>query len=147
MASELPTSRSFSFPRSYRLKRRRLIRPLFDRSRKDVFSVTAGCVRLLFRVASRNEAGCNVPLQIGFATGRSIRNAVRRNQIKRLLRETYRVHQHLLIELFTRNPDHLLVVMVVFRGNPSSASIEIPVHLPRAFHRLADKIQEGSIPL
>ena len=146
MSSEKTHRRSHSFPRAYRLKRRRLIRPLFDRSRKDVHSVTAGSIRILYRVAQREEAGENVPLQIGFTSGRGVRRAVTRNAIKRRLRETYRTHQHLLTQLFAGSPTEMLTVMVVFRGDPAKAAADIPTHLPTAFQRLVEKIQQGSTP-
>lgn len=134
-SSERDEGRPQTFPRVYRLKRRRLIRSLFDRSRKDVGTVAAGCVRLVYRVAPRAEVGTDVPLQIGFTPGRGARRAVDRNRIKRLLREVYRVHQHGLIDLFSCRDD-ALVVMVLFRGDLDRAAERIPADLPRAFARL-----------
>ena len=46
-----------AFPRSRRLKRRRLLRPLFDRARPDVGRVRVGTVVLLFRTVEREETG------------------------------------------------------------------------------------------
>jgi len=70
--------RRLTFPPSYRLKRRRLIRSLFDRTRDDVQTVVEGCVRLLYRVVDRGVLGHDVPLQVGFApapTPRAVLNA------------------------------------------------------------------------
>jgi ribonuclease P protein component len=58
------------------------------------------------------------------------------------LREVYRVHQHLLVDLFARRPD-VLLVMVLFRGDPDRADA-ISRDLPRAMRRLADRI--SSLP-
>lgn len=128
---------SHGFPRAMRLKRRRLIRSLFDRSRADVGTVAAGCVRLLYRVVPRAETGSNVPVQIGFSPGRAARKAVERNLIKRHLREVYRVQQHLLVDLFVHRAD-TLVVMALYRGTPDQARSCIPRDLVRAMRRLRD---------
>ncbi|MFQ5572091.1 MAG: ribonuclease P protein component [Rhodothermales bacterium] len=141
-AGPLPGSaRSLAFPRAYRLKRRRLIRPLFDRSRTDTGTVAVGCIRLLYRTVPREETGYDVPWQIGFAPGRTPR-AVQRNRIRRLLREVYRVHQHILVDLFLHR-DETLTVMVLYRGRPEAASPRIMQDLPRALTRLADRFSSG----
>lgn len=101
-------------------------------------TVAVGCVRLLFRTASYEEVGKDVPLQIGFAPGRRARKAVERNRIKRILREVYRVHQHSLVDLFSQRKD-LLLVMVLFRGAPEAASTCIPHDFPRALQQVAGR--------
>ena len=137
-SSSLREGRRQRFPGTFRLKRQRLIRSLFDRSRNDVGTVAVGCVRLLFRTASREETGEDVPLQIGFAPGRRARKAVERNRIKRILREVYRVHQHVLVDLFSQRED-VLLVMVLFRGAPETAPRCIPRDLRAALQQLADR--------
>ncbi len=134
--------RTFAFPRSARLKRRRLIRPLFDRDRDDVSTVAVGCVRLLYRTVPRVLTGYDTPVQIGFAPGRT-RTAVLRNRIRRLLREVYRVHQHTLVDLFSQRSD-ALTVMVLFRGRSETATTAIPRDLPLALKQLAAQVKDGA---
>jgi len=138
------TGRSFAFPLPTRLKRRRLIRPLFNRSRDDVGTVAIGCIRLLYRVVPRTETGYEVPVQVGFAPGR-IRTAVRRNRIRRLLREGYRVRQHMLADLFVQHPG-TLTLMVLFRGHPEQAVACIPRDLPNALEQLAMRLTDAWPP-
>lgn len=133
------SERRYTFPRSHRLKRRRLIRSLFDRGRSDVHTEAVGCIRLLYRVVPREATGYDVPLQIGFAPGRRTESAVQRNRIRRLLREVYRVHQHVLVDLFVQRPD-ALIVMALFRGDPEQADSCIPRDLPRVMQRVADAL-------
>ncbi len=137
--SELPDrveQRRLTFPPSYRLKRRRLLRSLFDRNRDDVQTVAVGCVRLLYRVVPRDALGHDVPLQVGFAPGPRAESGVERNRIRRLLREVYRVHQYTLVDPFVCRPD-ALIVMILFRGRPEQADDCIDCDLPRALQRVA----------
>ena len=138
---------SFRFPSAFRLKSRRLIRALFDRSRDDVLSIASGSIRLLVRPVPKMALRANVPLQIGFTTGRNIRRAVDRNRIKRYMREAYRLNQHELLAVLESYPDSALTLMVIFRGHTNRARRQIPLHIPTTLKLLVDKIQEGSIPL
>ena len=132
-----------TFPPSYRLKRRRLIRSLFDRGRDDVQTVAIGCVRVLCRVVEREALGQDVPLQVGFAPGSRAESGVERNRIRRLLREVYRVHQYTLVDLFVCRPD-ALIVMMLFRGAPEQAEDGIERDLPRAMRQVAARFEEGA---
>lgn len=132
-------SRSYRFPRAHRLKEQRLIRPLFDRRRTDVKTVAVGCVRLLYRMVRSDEMRQHVPLQIGFAPGRTA-TAVQRNSIKRSMREVYRVHQHILIDLLLHK-EEVLTVMALFRGRPEQAQACLPRDLPEALRRVAARIE------
>lgn len=123
-------------PRRARLKRRRLIRALFDRSRADVHTLAQGCIRLVYRVASPAEAGAQVPVQVGFVPGRGHASAVARNRIKRMLRETYRTHQQPLLAACAAAPG-TLTLMVLFRGTPAQAARCIRRDLPALLDRLA----------
>jgi ribonuclease P protein component len=137
------SERRYTFPKSHRLKRRRLIRSLFDRSRDDVKTVALGCVRLLYRVVNREALGHDVPLQVGFAPGRRVESGVERNRVRRLLREVYRVHQHTLVDLFVCDPRRALIVMILFRGDPAQADECIERNLPRAMQQVASRFEQS----
>ncbi|MEM7788547.1 MAG: ribonuclease P protein component [Bacteroidota bacterium] len=129
--------RTHAFPRSRRLKRRRLLRPLFDRGRDDVGRVRAGTVQVLYRTVPRAATGLDVGLQVGFAPGRRSTNVVR-TRIRRHLRETFRQHQAPLVARVADRPD-CLTLMVLFRGREDTASADIRRDLPRALARLGDR--------
>ncbi len=128
-----------TLPRARLLKRRRLIRALFDRARDDVGSVAVGTIRVLYRVVPRHEAGSDEPVLVGFAPGRRARRATARNRIKRLLREAYRRHQQPLRDRLD-GQERTLTLMILFRGDPDVASRRIPTDLPRALRRLTDRL-------
>ncbi|MCY3630150.1 MAG: ribonuclease P protein component [Bacteroidota bacterium] len=102
------------FPRSMRLKRRRLIAPLFERSASDTKSLVAGSIRILYRFVPRSTTGADEPIQVGFAPGRC-RNAVQRNRIRRRMRETWRRNQNLM-GLETVPAAETLTLMVLRRS-------------------------------
>ncbi|MGB3543502.1 ribonuclease P protein component [Rubrivirga sp.] len=126
-----------AFPRSRRLKRRRLIRPLFDRGRDDVGRVRQGTVMVLYRTVPREATGLEVGVQVGFAPGRRTTNAVR-TRVRRLMRETFRSHQADVLEAFDARED-CLTMMVLYRGRDDAASQAIRRDLPLALDRLAQR--------
>lgn len=130
-----------TLPRSSRLKRRRLIRPLFARragADAGASTVAAGCVRLLYRIVPREELGGARAggVQIGFAPGRRAKTAVRRNRIKRLLREAYRPHHAALVGLLASYPHLALTGMVLFRAAPEQADASARRDMDRLARRL-----------
>ena len=143
----MESASSYRFPSAFRLKRKRLIRALFDRSRSDVETVSAGSIRIVYRLIGQEEAPFSVPLQIGFTTGRTVRRAVDRNRIKRYMREAFRLNQHPVLDTLSKQDGQMLTMMVIFRGPIYKAKYHIPLHLPTALKLLTDKIQEASTPL
>lgn len=89
----------------------------------------AGALVIRYRLAPPAEVGGRHPLQVGFATGRHLRAKPARNRIKRVMRETFRVHQHALVDLFSDRPN-TLTMMVLYRGDPAKADATIPRDLP-----------------
>ena len=128
--------RRHTFPRTRRLKRRRLIRPLFERGRGDVGAVREGAVVVLYRTVPRSATGHDVGVQVGFAPGRRARTNAGRTRLRRLMREAFRQHQGPLLDRADGRPD-ALTVMVLFRGREATASEDLRRDLPRALDRLA----------
>ena len=129
-----------TYPRALRLKRRRLIRPLFSRA-EDVGRVSDGVVQIRYRIVPREATGADAPLQIGFAPGRRARTNVGRTHLRRLMRETFRLHQHGLRDLFAARPDSL-TAFVLFRGREATAAEDLRRDLPRALLRLETRLRE-----
>ena len=97
-----------TFSRTHHLKRKQLIEPLFDRNDPDTQSVSSGSVRVLYRLV---EEPSITRFQVGVAVGRKTGSAVKRNRVKRVIRETVRLNQHLIPDT-----EQLLTIMVLFRG-------------------------------
>jgi ribonuclease P protein component len=122
-------------PRRRRLKRQRLIRPLFDGGRPDVETVRIGPLTARFRIVPAGETGTQAGLQVGFAVGRGVGTKPARNRVKRAMREAFRVHQHGLVDLFAARPD-TLTLMLLYRGPAAGAADSIRRALPRALTRI-----------
>jgi ribonuclease P protein component len=78
-------SRSLNFPRSSRLKLGRD----FIRTKTQGERLACGCLIANWLVLPENS-----PTRLGVVTSKKIGNAVKRSRARRLLRESFRLHQH-----------------------------------------------------
>ncbi|MFH5886095.1 ribonuclease P protein component [Halalkalibaculum sp. DA3122] len=88
-----PSERDFSLPRAKILRGRNNFQRLFQ---PGATTLRNELVDLRFRIYPDCNDGCLV----GFIAKKSLGKAVKRNRIKRLLREAYRLNQHILTSLF-----------------------------------------------
>ena len=132
-----------TFPRARRLKRRRLIRPLFQRNASDVGRLRVGTVRVLYRMVPRAMTGHDTPVQVGFAPGRT-RTKVERNRLRRAMRETFRQHQALLLRQLADRPSETLTMFILYQGRDASSTDALRRDLPRALAKLTDRIGTAS---
>jgi ribonuclease P protein component len=85
----------YSLPRSKILRGRRNYQRLFEKSTV----LNSNSLQFRYRIYQDPREGCF----IGFiAPKKKIRGAVKRNRVKRLLREVYRMHQQTLQDLFAK---------------------------------------------
>lgn len=81
----------FTYPKNEKLKQRKLIDKLFTQGK----SVAKYPLRLVFMEVENTEQ----PFQLSVSVSKKyFKNAVDRNRFKRLLREAYRLNQHILKE-------------------------------------------------
>jgi ribonuclease P protein component len=90
---------------------------------------------LLVRTAPRSETGHDVPVQVCFAPGRIVRGAGR-VRLRRVMRETFRLHQQPVLDAFAGQPNCLTLV-VLFRGQAATAEADVVRCLPEALRRAA----------
>jgi len=87
------TDPDFSLPRSKILRGKKNFQRLFDKATV----ISSGTVQFRFRFYDNEDEHC----QIGFIAPKRLGSAVKRNKIKRRLREIYRINQAIFEELFS----------------------------------------------
>ncbi|MFA7445375.1 MAG: ribonuclease P protein component [Flavobacteriaceae bacterium] len=86
----------FTYPKNEKLKKRKLIEKLFTQGK----SVAKYPLRLVYMEVENAEE----PFQLSVSVSKKyFKKAVDRNRFKRMLRETYRLNQHLLKENVTKS--------------------------------------------
>lgn len=131
------TEASLNFPVSRRLKLRRLIEPLFERSDPTSHSVRSGVIRIVYRFVAADLVPDS--FQIGVAVGRSRGSAPRRNRVKRVLRDAIR-HDQQRLEQIAKQVGQPFTAMVLFQGKKES-SARIRSDFDHALQRLVERTQ------
>ena len=80
---------SFRFPKEEKLKSEKQIQAIFEKGS----SITAFPLKMVYLESSNASAKIQVAVTV---SKKKFKNAVHRNRIKRLLRESYRLHKHLI---------------------------------------------------
>ncbi len=103
-------NRQYTYGKNERLKSRKLMDELFARGKV----IKSYPVRIHYLV-HKNETLS--PLQAGVSVSkRNFKKAVDRNRVKRLLRESYRLHNLELKEKYT-NSDKNMAIMIIYGSN------------------------------
>lgn len=96
--SNSPSSskKDFSLPRAKILRGRKNFQRLFE---SDVKIIRNSYINIRFRIYPEAEPEC----LMGFIVKKKLGNAVKRNRVKRLLREVYRLNQHIISDVALAN--------------------------------------------
>ncbi len=126
--AEIKTTQSHSFKKEERLCSKKIIDRLFAEGQ----SFLAYPVKIVFLPTELNT---NFSVQAGFTVSKkSFKRAVKRNRIKRLMREAYRLHKH---ELYRQLNERQLAVFFIYIGKemPQYAAVENAIK--KAVQRIA----------
>ena len=93
------------------LPRRNILRgeDSFDKLFNDGIRIAAGHIDLRYLTKEANQFS----VRVAFIAGRKLGNAVTRNRCKRLLREAYRLQQHILDTISTHRSDEIEMAIIV----------------------------------
>lgn len=83
-------------PRAKILRGRKNFQRLFER---DVNILREAYINIRFRMYPEADAKC----LMGFIVKKKLGNAVKRNRVKRLMREAYRLNQHIITDVAIEN--------------------------------------------
>ena len=126
------TQMNFTYPKSEKLKSKNTIDLLFSKGK----SVSKYPLRLVFVEGNFGE---NIPLKMGVSVSKKyFKKAVDRNYFKRVLRETYRLNKHLLLD----NLDKPYAFMLLYQSKDRLSYEEINTKTIQIFEKFLLQIKK-----
>ncbi len=120
----------YGFPKKERLKSKKLIDKLFIEGQ----SVSSFPIKLIYM---QTELPFDVPIQAGVTVPKkNFKSAVKRNRIKRLLRESYRLNKALVFN----NSDASFAFLFLYLGNKMPDYYEVDKNLQAALHKFKKNV-------
>ena len=110
----------FTLRKTERLSKKKIIEKMFQGGESRSFTIFP--LRIVFMPASEQE----VPLSMMVSVSkRHFKHAVKRNRVKRLVREAWRLHKQPLADLLSAQQKQLAVVLIYLADElPTYANIE-----------------------
>lgn len=123
----------FTFKKSERLHSKILIGKLFS----EGSSFFIHPFRVSYLIVEKNE---EPPVQIIISVSKkNFKSAVKRNKIKRLIRESYRINKHMIWDEYIDRHNEQLLLGLVYVGKTIVPYSEMERKLILILHRLIDK--------
>ncbi|MHC0444469.1 ribonuclease P protein component [Flavobacterium sp. 3-218] len=123
---------NFTYPKNERLKSKTTIGLLFSEGK----SVSKYPLRLVYRQA---EANSEEQTKVGVSVSKKyFKKAVDRNYFKRVLRETYRLNKHLLLD----NLDQPYSIMLFYQTKDRLSYEEINTKMVQLFEKFSAQINK-----
>lgn len=131
---EIKSGISFTLKKEERLSRKKIIDRLFTEGK----SFISFPVKVVFLSVKLNTS---FPVQAGFSVSKKIfKSAVKRNRIKRLMREAYRLNKHLF---YSRIQDQQFAVFFIYIGKELPKYSSIETALKKALQLIPKKSEES----
>ena len=125
---------SFSFPKKEKLKSKKLIEQLFA----EGIGVTNYPLKLVYLKTSFED---DSKYKVGVtASKRNFKSAVKRNRIKRLMRESYRLNKHLIFNNIEGN----FAFMFLYLGKEMPSQSKITDAMIPLMRKFIDEIAKAS---
>ncbi len=125
---------SFTLTKQERICRRAEQERLFSRESR---SVAAFPIRAIFVLRERKDDEPSVKMMVSVPK-RFFKRAVKRNRIKRQLREAYRLRKHHLIEVVENQKDKSLLVAFVWIDNNLVSSRKVNEKMDKLICRISE---------
>jgi len=124
---------NFTYPKNERLKSRTTIGLLFSEGK----SVSKYPLRLVYRQVDENsEEGTKIGVSV---SKKYFKKAVDRNYFKRVLRETYRLNKHLLLDQLNQNYS----IMLFYQSKDRLTYEEINTKTIQLFEKFTNQINKS----
>lgn len=126
----------FSFQKEERLCSKRLIEALFAGGGK---SMSAFPLRVVFMPVAQAETLAPVSVMVSVSK-RHFKRAVKRNRVKRQIREAYRLHKHLLNNALDKLPGQHLMVAFLWLSDRQYATAEVERNVKHLLIRMSERL-------
>lgn len=128
----------FTFHKQERLCSKKLIDLLFNGGSHT--SVSVWPLRAVFLLTDK-PADKDVPVQVLISVSkRSFKRAVKRNRVKRQIREAYRKNKALLHERLREHPDKMLLVAFLWIDDKIHRSEKVEAKLVKLLQRMGEQL-------
>ncbi len=126
---------NFTFPKKERLKGVKLIERLFkERNAVTSFPIKLFYIKVEPPTSTKIKAGVSVPKK-------SFKSAVKRNRIKRLLRESYRLNKHFVFN----NSEGNFAFLILYLGSEMPNYKELEKNMQIVFKKFLKKIGDAQV--
>lgn len=131
------TEKNCTFGKEEHLCKRTLIDKLFG---GKSHALTVWPLKMVYLVVDReNEQEAAVEVLVSVSK-RFFKRAVKRNRVKRQIREAYRKQKQTLLERMEQMPDKRLLLAVIWQDGKLHDSVEIDGKLHKNLQRLVEKL-------
>ena len=102
--------------------------------------MTAWPLKMVYLVVDKtDEQSASVELMVSVSK-RFFKRAVKRNRVKRQIREAYRTQKHGLLERMAQMPDKQLLLAVIWQDGKLHDSAELNAKMNKNLQRLVEKL-------
>ena len=120
-----------------RIKSTKLIDTLFSGGKSQ--SIAAFPLRVVYMTASGNDESARAQILISISK-RHFKRAVKRNRIKRQIREAYRLNKQLLLGKLEQQPETVLYLAWIWQANELYPSSVVEERVKTLMQRIVEKL-------
>jgi len=143
----MPLQHPYALKKEERICSRRLIERLFGS--EDSRATTAFPVRMVYLSCPRENTEEPQAKILVSVPKRQFKRAVKRNRVKRQLREAYRKNKHLLLDSMMEEPEKTVAIAFVWIDNNLRTTMEVERCVVKLLTRLRERVcrsSEGLLP-
>ncbi len=138
----MPTQHLFSFEKGERIYRKKQIEQIFSGGKSRAFS--AFPIKMVYCSTNRINKEAQVQVLISVSK-RHFKHAVKRNRIKRQIREAYRLNKHILLSCLQKDKTEGFDLAFLWQDNKLYNSEEVHLKVANLLQRLAEKQRKNTI--
>ena len=129
---------TFTLPKQERLCSRTLIEQLFlghSQHKKE------WPVRVVYQVVKRKDEDDAQAEGLMSVSKRYFKRAVKRNLVKRQLRESYRLHKAILTDVLALHPDTKILIAFIWLSGQTYDSVKVEKAVKAALEKIVDSLE------